>query len=148
MKTLSDYLFNFANLRRSTSKLGVAPHKPILLLAVIDLFEKGLISGAYIEISSALEHAFSQQWDNYVKSAHQKRLATPFYHLSNEGFWTLDTHPNFDEIMKNKSTIDSLNQLKTLVYGAILDDELARLLSDSDSRTRLKDCLIQTYFAD
>ena len=64
MKEISDnkiclYLKNFSKLRRDY-KFGGAPHKPILLLAIINLIKKRIIVNSYIEISPELVLEFKE----------------------------------------------------------------------------------------
>lgn len=51
-------LHQFTSLRRAPTKYGLAPHKPILLLAVIDGFEKGYLWGKEVSISEELLTSF------------------------------------------------------------------------------------------
>ena len=71
-----------------------APHKAVLLLAVIDLVERGVFTTPKIELIEELEFAYQNTWDRYVYNTQtfQPRLTTPFWHLSNEDFWRLRTY--------------------------------------------------------
>lgn len=72
---------------RSKTK-GAAPHKPCLLLAVLDLAQDGELAVPSLMRSPSLQvrfHALSSialpRWGGKVD------LALPFYHLSTQRFW-------------------------------------------------------------
>jgi putative restriction endonuclease len=67
MRDLTTYRDAFAHLRRERSPrvwsektAFAAPHKPLLLLSVMDLFENGELDSPLIQISSALEKRFAE----------------------------------------------------------------------------------------
>ena len=67
VKALQKYLRKISRLRRGVTRHGPAPHKPVLLLAVLQGFEEGWIVGNRIELSPQLVSAFKSVW---------KRMAT------------------------------------------------------------------------
>jgi len=79
------------SLRRGNTVYGAAPHKPILLLAVMESFEFGEITDNWIEINAALLTRFYDLWKLLVKTGNTPNFSLPFYHLSHEkgGFWQL-----------------------------------------------------------
>ena len=60
-KDLPYYIHCFTHLKRDM-KNGGAPHKPILLLSVISLFEKGLYADSHIYILPELVASFKSNW--------------------------------------------------------------------------------------
>ena len=88
MKSLEEYISYFTRLRRAPN-LGGAPHKPILLLSVIDAIEKGYIVNERIYITAELITLFKSNWKIWVRTQHIMRFGLPFYHLKNEPFWRL-----------------------------------------------------------
>ncbi|MEI6122249.1 MAG: hypothetical protein WCQ95_01335 [Bacteroidota bacterium] len=87
-KTLAYYIHCFKNLHRA-SNFGGAPHKPILLLAIIDNVEQGLISNERIYITPDLVGAFKSQWRAFVVTPHTMKFSLPFYYMKSEPFWQL-----------------------------------------------------------
>lgn len=57
MKVFNAYLSYFCRLRRAHN-LGSAPHKPILLLSIIDAIERGFIRNKRIYITAELMALF------------------------------------------------------------------------------------------
>ena len=84
------YVNCFKNLNRSKKAGQVAPHKVVLLLAVIELIEKGIIKNEVIELSNELIDTFTRIWNDGVKSDIFKcNIALPYYHMNSEPFWKL-----------------------------------------------------------
>ena len=75
------------------SKLGLgnerfAPHKPLLLLCVLELAEQGGLDGDHLRISPDLILRFQSFWKVVVNRWTTKPdLRLPFHHLSTQGFW-------------------------------------------------------------
>ena len=65
MKILSSYIHAFTNLRRDYKK-GGAPHKPVLLLSIIQLFESKQIDSERIFITPELVGTFKSTWNALV----------------------------------------------------------------------------------
>lgn len=66
MSCLKHYINCFHHLRRGVTKFGPAPHKLILLLAILDEAESGQLIQNRIEISDRLIDRFLVLWKNYV----------------------------------------------------------------------------------
>lgn len=82
---LSYYIHCFQKLKRD-HKNGGAPHKPILLLSVIDLFEKKVYYNNQLFIVPELVSSFKTIWSQLVDSRHDPIFALPFYHMQSEPF--------------------------------------------------------------
>jgi len=66
---LALYLKYFKKLNRSRVN-GGAPHKPILLLSLVNLFEQNLLSTKFIEVTPELVAAFRGNWNKLVETQH------------------------------------------------------------------------------
>lgn len=139
------YAEKFRKLRLDRSH-GVAPHKPVLLLSIIDLIEKNEISSNRIVPSIKITEAFLKYWSGLNIVTHKPTVHLPFYHLKSEGFWHL--HPNEGHVLTldNIKTVKTFTQLKNIVKFATLDDDLFALLASKDNRNALKELIYQTYF--
>jgi len=124
-----------------------APHKPLLLLCVIDLFSQGQVLSNLIEITPELGSLFAAYWAKVMPPERRGNLALPFFHLRSEGFWHLLPQPGQEGALDAIRQVDTLSQLKKLVIGARLDDDLYELLAGTEARDVLRTTLIQTYFA-
>ncbi|MCB8986014.1 MAG: hypothetical protein H6659_19450 [Ardenticatenaceae bacterium] len=66
-----------------------APHKPLLLLAVLDLFAQGSLTTNLIELSPELGELFTTHWHTVRPPSQRGILTYPFYYLQSDGFWHL-----------------------------------------------------------
>lgn len=140
---LDDYIAQFRRLN-TNKRAGIdAPHKPILLLAIMDLVESGVIDGTRLELTEQLERAFLHNWKRYVGSSllFQPKVATPFWHMQNEPFYQLYTNDG----KELAGSPYSVKKLRENTY-AILDKDLFGLMNDENSRAQLRVVLVSTYF--
>lgn len=141
---LKVYLKKFTHLRQGITKYGKAPHKPVLLLAFIELFEKEEITDNRVYISPELVALFKETFALLVRTAHKSDFFLPFYHLSGEKFWTIKTKLG----SPLKVYISNFNTLNDVVDFGYFEDELYALLINSESRNVLKTVLLDHYFPD
>jgi predicted restriction endonuclease len=82
------YAERFARLRTNRNRkvwsevtAHQAPHKPILLLCVLDLLDSGEISSNFVEISDDLAELFGRYWERVLPFTRPGNLVLPFFHL-------------------------------------------------------------------
>lgn len=139
------YVHCFTHLKRD-AKNGGAPHKPILLLSIIRLFEKRIFTNNQIHILPELVASFKSNWSKLVITNHHPIFAMPFYHMSSESFWKLIANVGCEKWIESKSSMRSLGNLTTAVNFALIDNELTELLLQSESRDVLKISVLDRYF--
>ena len=150
---LSKYIQLFSKLRTdrtggwTDATRGQAPHKPFLLLSVLDLFAQGRIATNLIEITPDIGELFAVYWSKVMPIERRGNLALPFFHLRSSGFWHLLPQPGLEKALTTTRQVDTLNLLGKLILGARLDDDLYQLLQEAEARNVLRTILIQTYFA-
>lgn len=144
-KDLPYYIRCFIKLRRDY-KNGGAPHKPILLLSIIDLFEKQELSTNEIPVLPELVAAFKRYWSTLVETNHTAIFALPFYHMNSEPFWKLLANPGCEMWVQSKSSMRNFNNLNTAIAYALIDKELTAFLKEPTSRDVLKVLILDTYF--
>ena len=142
------YEYSFSHLRRGSTAYGPAPHKLVLLLAIIQEFEADQIKTNKIEPSDRLVAVFQLIWNKYIHSGHKPNFALPFYHLSNEGFWHLHTFPGKDADLRKQTSIGSMALLRKIIQYASLDSALFAELNNPARREALKQTLINTLIQD
>jgi putative restriction endonuclease len=145
VKDLNYYIHYFKKLRRAP-QFGGAPHKPILLLALLDLFEQGVYRENRIEISPELVGRFNGNWNQLVETPHHRLFALPFFYMKSEPFWQLIPHPGYGNVLKVKSSLKTLNSLRAAISHAEIDAELFLLLMQKENRLLLREVLLHTYF--
>ncbi len=151
-KELSEYIRQFAKLRTDrsanwgTATNSQAPHKPFLLLSILDLFAEGQIPSNLIEITPDLGELFSAYW-TIVLLDRRGDMALPFFHLRSSKFWHLVPKPGQEATLESANRGYSLGQLHRMLLGARLDEALYALLKTQEARDILRTTIIQTYFA-
>ena len=83
------YRVRFSNLNVSTVKGYKAPYKAVMLLAVLELTEYGMIKENRFTFSDDLIDACSYIWDRYIgiKTVFLKDFTNPFWYMKSEPFW-------------------------------------------------------------
>jgi putative restriction endonuclease len=150
----TEYAKRFGRLRTDTSRsrwsaltYHRAPHKPLLLLCVLDLFEQGIVRSNLLELTPDLGELFTRYWARVTLPDRRGNLALPFFQLRSDGFWRLIPNPGKENVLESASQIRSLFQLRDTVAGARLDEVLYKLLHASEPRATLRAVLVETYFA-
>jgi putative restriction endonuclease len=150
---LPKYIKAFSSLRTDRTGRWVsltnsqAPHKPFLLLSVLDLFAQGFIQSNLIELTPDLGDLFATYWSSIMSVERHGNIALPFFHLRSSGFWHLIPQPGQEGFLIGLKQVDTLSRLKKITIGAKLDDELYALLQMEDARDTLRTVLIETYFS-
>jgi len=123
-----------------------APHKPFLLLSVIDHFAQGEITESLIEPSFELIDTFNSYWSSIMPLGSKGNMAYPFPRLHNDGVWKLVPSPNHKGRI-NIESIFSMLKLRKVCTAARLNEDLFKLINQPDTREQLRATIIQTYFA-
>ncbi|MEO8613118.1 MAG: HNH endonuclease [Chloroflexota bacterium] len=150
---LQHYIKLFGHLRTDSGKtkfpettLHRAPHKPLLLLTVLDLAAQGNITANLIPLTPELGDVFATYWKLVMPSDRAGNLSLPFFHLKNDGFWHLIPQHGKEEALGAIRQIAGMSQLRDTVIGAQLDGELYQLISVERTRDLLRTVLIEGYF--
>lgn len=145
---MSNILQHILTLKQGVTKYGKAPHKPILLLAVIESFENGEILGNWIEVTDDLLQRFHDNWRILVHTPHVPTFALPFFHLKNEKgqFWKLITFPGKEIPTTKSKSIKSYRALNETVAAAQLSDEMYVAFSDPLKREEIRLAMLEKYF--
>ncbi|SFU30465.1 putative restriction endonuclease [Pustulibacterium marinum] len=146
---LAKYTKYFQTLKQGYSKgLGKAPHKPVLLLSVIQLIQNGSIRSPKVYVSPELVTAFQTNWEALVITAHIPTFSLPFFHLKNEkgDFWNLVTWNGLDKLTTTSRSIKSFKMLEEEVRYAELAPDLFQLLTNPVHAAYLTEVLLATYF--
>ena len=132
------------NVNRNGNK--VAPHKAILLLAIIDLIERGILTDPFIPLSDELIQTFKSIWKMRVTTTKtfSHKIYYPFFHLQSSPFWNLIKSSTY--IGQKEYT--SLGPLKRDYIGAQIDDDLFQFLTNHDSRNEIKQLIIGNFLTD
>jgi len=136
------FLQKLTTLKRGSTKHGLAPHKPILLLAIIDLIEKEGITKNKIPLDERLLDSFKEHWELLVETKNVRNIGLPIYHLQNDGFWKTITK---EGQLLEKSISSNQQFFKQLSHG-VFEEPLFELLQQSDYRAIFRMALADTFF--
>jgi putative restriction endonuclease len=150
---LQHYIKSFGQLRTDSGKtkypestLHRAPHKPLLLLTVLDLAAQGNLTTNLIPLTPELGDVFASYWKLVMPPDRAGNLSLPFFHLKNDGFWYLIPQHGKEEALGAIRQIAGMSQLRDTVIGAQLDDDLYQLICIEENRNLLRTVLIEGYF--
>lgn len=157
MTSLTPSLKLFSSLSRAPGAVWTeatkrkAPHKPLLLLAVLDLVHRGVITTPFIAVSGdlvELNELFNLYWRRVVPLGQTSSIAFPFSRLAREPFWELVPQPGkaiTDAVINNTS---SVSYLRKYALGAKLDDGLFRVMQNGEGRVALREALLLSCFSE
>jgi putative restriction endonuclease len=153
MDQLEYYIKSISRMRTDSGKRRYpattqhrAPHKPILLLTIFDLFEQGELTTNFVPLSPELADLFASYWELAMPSDRVGRLFLPFFHMKNDGFWHLIPRPGEEMALDAIHQIGGAAQLRETVLGGRFDAELYELIYGKETRDRLRAAVINTYF--
>lgn len=146
-ETLKTYLHALTHLKRGGTRYGIAPHKPVLVLTLMELVEKGIVTSNRFEANADLVGHFLENWQLLVATPHQADFSQPFYYLQSDKangvpFWYLVPKPG----CTINAHIKSVNTLAQILDHGELHVDLFALVQDPVSRTVLQTAILDTYF--
>jgi len=122
-----------------------APHKPFLLLSIMDLVAQEAITDNIIRPSLELLDTFNLYFSNLMPTGTRGIMSYPFYHMRSEPFWTLIPNKGFTD--QAGRTISSMTKLNQIYFGAKIGEALFGLMADMNTRESLRHVMVSTYFA-
>ena len=145
MPMLQHYTYAFAHLNRNKLRGEVAPHKPVLLLALIDYIEEKMLTAEGreqlkqpIPFRPTLESKFKCTWNRYVHSeVFKPSFVNPIIHMQSEPFYHLVPRTN-----RGYDGTHSMLAIESAFHGIQLDSELMQLIIQQDTRQKLRQVLI------
>ncbi len=146
---LNAFIAKLTRLNRGVTKYGKAPHKPILLLAILELFEKGIIKENRVYVNTDLVGTFQENWRLLVTTLNTPDFTQPFYYLQTEKFegaqfWFLLPKPG----CQINAYIKSVNTLAAVLDYGYFSAEVFLLLADAAARAVITNALLDAYFPD
>ena len=150
--TINKYFKSFSSLRTDKNRkrwsaltTHQAPHKPFLLLSIMDLIAQGAINKNFIEPSFELVDTWNGYWNTFIPLGSKGIMSYPFYHKRTEPFWQLNPNEGYKD--QSGLTVSSMVKIRELYSGAEMDDELFQLMCKPETREQLRAILFETYFA-
>ena len=134
IKNQQYWLHKLARLRIDRARGNPAPHKPLLLLVIMEMVEKGEIASREVTLSPDLVFRFSMFWSVVVQRRKQPpEVRLPFHHLGSSGIWqplTADGKPSPDKKLTTKVRLDQ--SFFEYLTDEKFRDQARRLLIDTE----------------
>ncbi len=139
---LNDWLNRLAKLRVDRASKNPAPHKPLLLLAILDQIEEGSITSNIVRLTPELAFRFLGYWE-VVSSRGRSvgRAELPFFHLQSDGFLRHVAIPGLDAALGSIRPT-SVGLLNKVISHAELPEEFFVLMQNADHRDAARKILI------
>jgi putative restriction endonuclease len=150
------YRLQFSRLNRAPgpvwgeSTKRKAPHKPLLLLAVLDLVHRGVIVTPLIGITGELielNELFNLYWRCIIPLGQTSSIAFPFSRLDREPFWELVPLPGKSITPATINNTSSVSYLRKYALGAKIDEGLFYAMQTGEGRESLREALLRSCFS-
>lgn len=139
---LNNWLRRLTKLRVDRASKNPAPHKPLLLLAMLDQIEEGSITSNIVRLTPELAFRFLGYWE-VVSSRGRSvgRVELPFFHLQSDGFLKHVSIPGLEAALGSirPTSVDLLNKV---ISHAELPEKFFELMRDKDHRDAARKTLI------
>jgi putative restriction endonuclease len=139
---LAHWLRRFQKLRVDRASKTPAPHKPLLLLTILDFVESGGISTPQVRLTPELAFRFLGYWEIVgARGRSVGRVELPFFHLQSDGILRHVAHDGLEAALGSirPTSVELLNRV---INYAELPEDLFALMSDRRSRDAMRRTLI------
>ena len=145
-----DYIELFKNLKTNNKYSRKSPHKAVLLLTIIEMYEKNLLSENIIRYDEELTEQFNIVWDKVIvdEIRFHPIAYLPYWFMQSESFWHIVPKRGKEDIitlLKDTHVKPSESKLIECVDYAELDEDLYFLMTIPSGRSSLKRALLETY---
>jgi predicted restriction endonuclease len=133
-----------AEIRRYRHNDLPRPHKLVLLLAVLDLYESGLLVDNRIYLNEELDRRFRFYFRLVANPTDRCQIGPPFFHLRSSGFWFHKVRQGREQTYKQMSTPGGGkgNVIRNVEY-AYLSDYMHEVLASAESRRVLRCAIVE-----
>jgi len=145
---MTNYTYKFSNLRVNTAEGVNSPHKPCLLLAVIDLAEAGGLVENEIFYRPELTERFNDYFEVVRREHDRPNIYMPFFHLKGDGFWHPQALDGREAVLDSMDSARKHRDITENIRAIQLDSELHMILQNDESRQQLRATLVSSWFGD
>lgn len=147
MSLAQQFITKLTRLNRASTPYGKAPHKPVLLLSLLELMDKGIAIENRFYVDTELVGLFQENWRLLVDSLNTLDFTRPIYHqqsekLNGNPFWFLQAKPG----CQINSHIGSVNTLERVLDYGYFAPAVYLLLTDRAYRANITAVLLDAYF--
>ena len=145
-----DYIEAFKNLKTNHKWGRKSPHKAVLMLTVIELYEKNILNDNEIRYDETLKSMFLKMWNMVLpnETLFLPDAYLPFWYLQSDNFWHIVPIRGKEDIlslMRDTNIKPSESKIVDSVKYVELDEDLYFLMTLPSGRSSLKRALLETY---
>ena len=145
-----DYIEAVKNLKTNNKWGRKSPHKAVLMLTVIELYEKNILMDNEIRYDETLKSTFLKIWNLVLPNEplFHPEAYLPFWYLQSDNFWHIVPIRGKEDIlslMRDTNIKPSEAKLIDSIKYAELDEDLYFLMTLPSGRSTLKRALLETY---
>lgn len=136
------WLFKLKNLRVDRASKTPAPHKPLLLLAIIDQIENGTIQSPILHLTPELAFRFLAYWQVVAhRGRNVGQVELPFFYLKSDGILSHVAHPGLETVLATirPRSVETLNRV---IAHAELAGDFYQFLTIRENREAARRVLI------
>jgi len=136
------------NLKRDRSGTHERPHKPVLLLTLLDLIESGKGIPNQFQLNDQLFSIWRAYFEAVRKGNDQPTIENPLFFLSGDGVWRLIPKSGIPEPYQTKSGggAPSRRWLKDNILYGQLDPDFFNIISSPVHLAQTRDAIISRFF--
>lgn len=145
-----DYVEAFSSLKTNNKYSRKSPHKAVLLLTIINLYESCTLTDNIIKYDDTLRYAFRDTWNKVLpnEATFLPDAYLPFWYMQSESFWHIVPLRGKEDILtvlRDNHIKPSERKLIDCVNYAELDEDLYFLMTLQSGRASLKRVLLENY---
>jgi len=146
-KKLQRFKAEINSIRRGNYRGRIKPHKPLMLLAVLDLINARIVNENRITFNDTLRNEFRELFIIAHKEGDWCHPSEPFFHLRTAGFWFHKPRKGKEKICVDLDTSGggSRRILENIEY-AFFDPDSYAVLMDPEARWVVMDFILQKFF--
>ena len=123
------------------------PHKPVMLLALLDLFAQRTFRENRVTFSPELLELFAEYFAVVREEGDRETPINPFFYLRGDGFWHHHPRPGQEAALGALQSPPGVKGFLAISDYAYLDDALFLMLQHRENRAALREALITRYFS-
>lgn len=141
--SLSRFISEIDSMKRGKSQQKDKPHKLVLLLAIINLFDKGIIRQNRIYFDDDLVQEFTNVFSLIGAGDDWCQPAPPFFHMRSSSFWLHKViSGREDAYAKITTSGGGIKRIVENIEYAYFADYAFAVLTDTDLRKALRDHVV------
>lgn len=136
------WLRKLAKLRVDRASKNPAPHKPLLLLTILDLIEERELTSPVVRLTPDLAFRFLGYWEIVASRGRAVgRVELPFFYLRSDGFLRHVAHHGMEPALRSVRP-KSVNLLNQIIDYSELPSDFFSLMLEKDHRDAARRVLL------